>query len=216
MIICFCYHRFVNNIYLVRHEESEANANVNAVTTSVAAIQLTANGKNNAHTFAINCDVVADLVVVSPYLRTQETANPYIHKNAITAVETWSTYEFTYLHQAKFNGTTTAQRKVATTAYWAQADINYKDGNDCESFTEFVDRVLEVRKRLLERAENTILLFSHGYFIQAFLYCNEILLQGRAISDEVRLGCFIALAPRPENFSSKIKTSTLYPVNLVI
>jgi hypothetical protein len=75
--------------------------------------------------------------------------------------------------------------------------------------------VLEVSTRLLERDENTILLFSHGYFIQAFLYCNDLLAQGRAISDEERLGCFNALAPHPENFSSKIKSSTLYPVNIV-
>jgi 2,3-bisphosphoglycerate-dependent phosphoglycerate mutase len=204
----------VKKIYLVRHEESEANANVNAVTTTVATIPLTANGKNNAKIFADTCDVVADLVIVSPYLRTQQTAEPYIDKNAITHVEMWNTEEFTYLHQAKYNGTTTLERREAAHAYWSRADIQYKDGNDCESFAEFVDRVLVVRNQLLARTENTILLFSHGYFIRTFLYCNDLIVKGQAISDRVKLDCMVTISPRPENFYSKIKSSTLYPVTV--
>lgn len=204
----------MKNIYLVRHEESEANASVNAITSSVASIPLTEKGEHNARTFADMCDVVADLVVVSPYLRTQQTAEPYIDKNAITHVEMWNTEEFTYLHQAKYNGTTTLERREAAHAYWSRADIQYKDGNDCESFAEFVDRVLVVRNQLLARTENTILLFSHGYFIRTFLYFNDLLQKGQIISDKDKLDCFIAIAPLSENFYSKIKSSTLYPVTV--
>ena len=112
----------MKTVYFVRHAESEANADPNLRTISVASIPLTEKGRAQAKALAHDISFSADLVVVSPFLRTKETALPYLHAHKLSNIEEWAVQEFTFLHQAKHNGTTTEERRSFAEAYWDRSD----------------------------------------------------------------------------------------------
>jgi broad specificity phosphatase PhoE len=153
---------------LVRHGESEGN--VGATTWSAASIRLTPRGHDQARTLATSFIEPPDLIVVSPYLRTQQTAAPLIQRFPGIAVEEWPVHEFTYLNAWVHTGTTEQQRAVHAQAYWARCDPDWREGEGAESFADFVCRIVWLRQRLQARPDLRTLVFTHGYFIKGFQY----------------------------------------------
>ena len=204
----------MKTVYFVRHAESEANADPNLRTISVASIPLTEKGRAHAKALAHDISFSADLVVVSPFLRTKETALPYLHAHKLNNIEEWAVQEFTFLHQAKHNGTTTEERRSFAEAYWDRSDPYYKDGEDSESFDEFVKRVLSIRERLILRNEESIIIFSHGYFMRAFMFLNDVILQGVLIDEKVKRECLLDITPNTAHYISKIKSAVLYTMKV--
>lgn len=51
-----------------------------------------------------------DLIVTSPYLRTQQTAAATIERFPNVPVEVWPIQEFTYLQPSRWNGTLSSER----------------------------------------------------------------------------------------------------------
>lgn len=156
----------MKTIRFIRHAESAANAGL--PTTDPGGIPLTENGKTAAALVAAEYDgPEPDLIVVSPYLRARQTAEPFIGRFPRAEVETWPVQEFTYISPARCIGTTAAERRPLVEAYWNLASPTHSDGDGAESFAVFIARVLTALEKLRARPEENILVVCHGIFMSA-------------------------------------------------
>jgi broad specificity phosphatase PhoE len=158
-----CY--FMKNILFIRHGESEANAGL--PTSDPAAITLTAKGFEQAKEVSELIDIEPDLVVMSSYLRTQQTAEPFLKKYSGVKTEIWPIHEFDFLSPKECMNTTVEQRKPWVKSFWDKCETDYTHGEDSESFGDFKSRVLASIKRLEESEEKNIIVFAHGHVMRA-------------------------------------------------
>ena len=153
-------------ILLIRHGESEANAGL--PTPSPAEIRLTGRGHAQAAALAGRFASPPDLVVVSPYRRTRETAAPLLAALRVPRVEEWPIEEFTYLDTRRLAGTTEAERSGVVKEYWDRCDPFATFGEGAESFARFVARVDAMIERLRGPGKvRSAAVFTHGYVIHA-------------------------------------------------
>lgn len=155
-------------IYLIRHAQSVGN--VDGITQSHASIALTDLGHQQAQQLL---DVLpqANHVIISPFLRTLQTAQPLLDRDQLTP-EILPIEEFSYLSDAKCKGTTLQQRKPWVDAYWQQLDLDYVDAPDAESFRHLYGRVqalfLLLNQEKSRYLNHNLMIFSHGQFLQLF------------------------------------------------
>lgn len=161
----------MKNVRLIRHGESAANAG--EPTRDHASIPLTAKGMEQAHLVARSITVAPGLIVASPFLRAQATAQVTAALYPTVAFETWPVQEYTYLAPARCVDTTVAQRRGWVEAYWSKADPAFCDGEGAESFSELVTRARSLLDRLAENPASDILVFSHGQLINTVAWLLE-------------------------------------------
>ena len=150
----------------IRHGESTANTGL--ASADVASIVLTERGAGQAGRIAREWTETPSLIVTSPFQRTRQTAAPTIARFPDVPVERWPIEEFTYLQPARWNGTTTADRRPHVERYWTAADPDYCDGEGAESFGGFLRRVEVTLARLAALPVGSLVyVFGHGQFIQA-------------------------------------------------
>lgn len=154
-----------NEIWIVRHAQSVANRG-DVSTTLHSEIPLSPDGANAATAFADAFDRRPDLIIVSPYLRTRQTAAPFIAKYNDVPVEIWPIQEFNYLDNQKCLGKTVEERRVMRDVFIARGDADWRDGDNTETFNEMVGRARAFIERLRGRDECFIVAFSHGHFIR--------------------------------------------------
>ncbi len=152
--------------WLIRHGESAANAGI--ATTNPATIPLTLVGCDQAERVAAELSRRPDLIVVSPYLRTQQTAEPTVQRFPDVPVETWPVQEFTYLSPSRCIDMTAEQRRPLVEAYWHRCDPHHDDGPGAESFSAMLGRVRDLQDRLAAHPAGCIAVFTHGQVMQAF------------------------------------------------
>ncbi len=155
-----------NEIWMVRHGQSVAN-NGGVATTRHCDIPLTAAGENAAREFALKFNRAPDLIVMSPYLRTHQSAAPLIAKYPSVPTEIWPVQEFDYLDNKKCIGTTYETRRGLCMEYIERNDADWRDGPDTETFNEMIQRARDFIARARMRQEKFIVVFSHGNFISA-------------------------------------------------
>ena len=174
----------MKNVRLIRHGESAANAG--EPTRDHASIPLTAKGLEQAQMIAHFHTSAPDLIVASPFLRAQATAQATTAIYPSAAFETWPIHEFTYLAPARCVDTTLAQRRGWVDAYWERSDPAFSDGDGAESFIDLVTRVRAFLKRLAEQSATDIGVFSHGQVINTVRWLLERgpqEIDGRAMRD---------------------------------
>lgn len=154
--------------WFIRHAESEGNAGL--PTTSAGGIPLTDLGKKQANNLSQEITQAPDLFVISPYIRTQQTAAPTLEKFPDVPVETWEIQEYTYLPHELHKNTTTAQRNKPAVEYFRKADADLVLGDGAESFVQMIARVDKALERVSVSPQNEIILFSHGWFVRAILW----------------------------------------------
>jgi broad specificity phosphatase PhoE len=153
--------------WLVRHGQSASNAGLPAV--GQGDVPLTELGLAQA------CDVAGrvarqpDLLIVSPFLRAQATADPIRARWPLTRCETWPIHELTYLSPARCRGTTGDTRRPWIEDYWRRCDPDYVDGLDAESFRAFMARLRDFHRRLLALDGDLVIAVGHGQFFRAYL-----------------------------------------------
>lgn len=157
----------VTRVFLVRHGQSVANAG--GRTTDHDTNPLTELGRTQSVDLAKRLPCKPNLFVVSPFLRAQQTAEPLRQRFPDVPVEVWPIQEFTFLEPANHKNSTEADRQPHSADYWKRQDPVFLTGPGAESFTQFFDRAREAIHRL-ETANpgGCIILFTHGYFMQAF------------------------------------------------
>ncbi len=154
--------------WLIRHAESAANAG--AATSDPASIPLSEAGQAQAQALAIATALPRqpDLIVISPFLRTRQTAEPTMRRFPDVAVETWPVQEFTYLSPSRCADMTAAQRRPLVEAYWQRCEPEHVDGPGAESFSAMLQRVRWLREQLATHAADRIVVFTHGQVMQAW------------------------------------------------
>lgn len=150
----------------IRHGHSTANAGVPS--ENLALIELTELGRRQAGDVAAAWTECPSLIVTSPYVRTRQTAEPTIKRFPDVPVRIWPIQEFTYLEPSRWNGTLSEERMPHIVRYWEQADPEYCDGADAESFATLLRRAEVALERLEKLPKDALVyVFSHGQFIQA-------------------------------------------------
>lgn len=156
----------MKEIWLIRHGQSTANAGEPA--GKHTEIPLSALGERQAARTAQLISRRPDLIVVSPFLRAQQTAAPTIARYPEVPVETWDGCgEFTYMAPQRFEGTVPETRAPFMRRYWTKLDPDYVDGEGAESFRYFTERTRSVWARLKARQEHFIVIFSHEQFLRS-------------------------------------------------
>jgi 2,3-bisphosphoglycerate-dependent phosphoglycerate mutase len=157
----------VTRILLVRHGQSLANSG--GKTADHDTNPLTELGRAQAKSFAERVDCRPTLIIASPFLRAQQTAEPLRQRFPDVPVEEWPIQEFTFLEPSLHQNTSEVDRDPHVSTYWQRGDAAYVDGPGAESFSLFLDRAREAIRRLVDRYPGgCIVIFSHGYFMQAF------------------------------------------------
>lgn len=156
--------------WLVRHGQSQANAG--AATEHPSTIELTELGREQAREIAAKISGVPDQIIVSPFLRTTQTAQPLLDalfaRGVRVPVLEWPIQEFTYLSPVRCRGTTAVDRKIWAQEYWHRADPDWEDGDGAESYRQLMSRVDNFSARL-RATPGFSLVFGHGMFFKAFL-----------------------------------------------
>lgn len=152
-------------VQLIRHGESIANSG--GVSKTPACIPLSALGEAQAAALVAQFPQPPELIVVSAYIRTHQTAAPLCARFPEVPVETWPVHEFTYLNEIQYANTTEAQRSPGARGYWQRLDPLHCEGAGAESFASFMGRVDGLIKTLAQRPEGHISIFTHSFFINA-------------------------------------------------
>jgi broad specificity phosphatase PhoE len=149
----------------IRHGQSTANAG--DWNQPFAQIALTPLGEHQSELLAARWAFTPSLIVVSPFLRTQQTAAPTIARFPDVPVETWPIQEFTYWDIAHWGGSSPEVEVEDVERFWRVGDPDYRRG-ESETFGQLLGRAEAALKRLETlQVRAPVLLFSHGHFIQA-------------------------------------------------
>jgi 2,3-bisphosphoglycerate-dependent phosphoglycerate mutase len=154
--------------WFIRHGQSVSNADL--PTAHPAQSELTPQGWLEAEQIVRAFTRQPDLLVLSPYLRAQQTAEPTLNRFPNVPSATWPVHEFTYLAAHHYDGTTGSERRPVAMTYWERNDPHYRDGPEAETFAELVERVWAIIGRLRQGQDQYVALFSHGLFIRALLW----------------------------------------------
>ncbi|MDD2183627.1 histidine phosphatase family protein [Kingella sp. SNUBH-2017] len=166
----------MKNIYLIRHAQSAANAmpsHGGLVSYRNAEIPITELGQTQAASLAQwlrEHTPQPDAVFVSPYLRTQQTARPYLEQSSLKAEVLHDLHEFNYLSFAHIDGQNFTRLKQLSEAYWQRNDPDYRDGEDCDSFASFYRRIADTRAHFRRLPDGNYTVFGHGFWIGLLLW----------------------------------------------
>lgn len=158
-------------VLLIRHGESHANAGL--PTAHPETVKLTKRGLEQAATIPHTLkksNLLPDLIVISSYTRSQQTAEPTRSTFPSVLVEEWPAHEFTYLSSRHATHTTTHERRELVDEYWDNCDPTFIDAPGSESFEQFIARVERVIAQLRQARQNIMAVFSHEQFICALLW----------------------------------------------
>jgi 2,3-bisphosphoglycerate-dependent phosphoglycerate mutase len=186
-------------VWLIRHAESASNAGEK--TKSTATNPITDKGWDQAtmlKDYLLKKAPSPDLIVTSPFIRTKQTAQPFVDHWGISAIEC-AVQEFTYLNAELYANTSVTDRIPARGVYWARNDPNYTDGGGAESFNDLIFRAKDAIDFVVERPEKTIMIFSHGWFIKTiwWLIQNNQLNKGQEDNLMARLYKFLTCIEFP-------------------
>lgn len=150
----------------IRHGQSAAN--VGPADYGFSEIPLTRLGWEQAEALAASWKFKPSYILVSPFLRAQQTAEATRARFPDVPVETWPIHEFTFWDRACWGGNTPEPEFEEVARYWERGDPDFRYGEKAESFGEFLERTRTALARL-QRMEVSapVLLFSHGHFMQA-------------------------------------------------
>src|SRR5258708_2270150 len=97
-----------------------------------------------------------DLIISSPYKRAKETAEPICEYFGMQCKVWTDVREFTYLGSLHGIHSTIEERASKARAFWKQSDPYLRDGDEGETFAEFVQRTRKVLYQLSQREEQFI------------------------------------------------------------
>lgn len=156
----------MKKIWLVRHCESISNAG--QTTFDPVSIPLTPLGWQQSQILLDSFEVTPNLIVTSPFIRTQQTAVNVRNKFPEVLHEEWPVQEFSYLSFKRYANTNSNERKPAVKEYWDRCDPKYCDGDGAESFCDLIDRIDATIEKIKERSEAFVVIFTHGQFMKVF------------------------------------------------
>lgn len=157
----------MKEVWFIRHAESAANAGL--ASSHPATIPLTEKGYQQAERVSTRIHTIPSLIVVSPYLRTKQTAQLTVQLFPEVERQEWDIQEFTFLSPETCRDTTPLQRRPLVEEYWQRNDPFYVHGEGAESFADFQRRVCEAYRQIEGLESRLVLIFGHGQFMRLFL-----------------------------------------------
>lgn len=157
----------MREITFVRHAESVSNAG--GITMDHVAIPLSELGHRQARRIALELPPAPSLVLVSPMVRTVQSAAPYCELHGLRAETCSALAEFSPICPTTVSGLTGEQRKPHVADYWANPDPNRRNGPGADTFTEFLGRVRAFESQLLHLPTGTVI-FGHGIWFGLYLW----------------------------------------------
>jgi 2,3-bisphosphoglycerate-dependent phosphoglycerate mutase len=154
------------NIWLIRHAQSTANRGI--WSNEPQKIALSEQGQQQAQQLAQSITQKPELIVVSPFLRTLETAQPIIDRWPNVPLQVWPIQELVYLSPSHFAAVTPSEQNIMKETYWQRLDPFFCDGQGAESFANFVERLHNFHRRL-SACYGFTLVIGHGQFFKAYL-----------------------------------------------
>lgn len=154
-------------VLFIRHGESEAH--IGKAASHIEVVGLTSSGKQQALQIACEFSSSPDLIIISPYLRAWQTAEPTMKRFPDAPHEIWQEVkEFTYLGSLTGQYLTKPERSYMVTKFWSDCKPEHQDGN-AESFAQFIMRTRRALQKLAEELEERdfIAVFTHEQFIRA-------------------------------------------------
>lgn len=161
----------MKNIYLIRHAQSESNAGL-AVRPN-ADICLTNLGRQQADELAdwlMGHVPTPRQVFVSSYVRTHQTAEPYLERIGAVPVVIEPLREFNYLDFERIKTLPFADIAVVADEFWAKDDPCYADGEMTDSFDNLVMRVRQVRQQFDALPDGDYVVFTHGMWLGMLMW----------------------------------------------
>lgn len=158
----------MKDLWLIRHAESLAN--IGEATTTPRELPLSDEGLRQADRLAESITVRPDLIFVSPYCRAQQTAEPLILRFPDVPVETKLIQEYTYLSISRCRGTNAEQRRPWVKEYWERSDPDHCDGDQSESFREFMNRVQNFAYEIRSAEFELAFAYTHEQVIKALIW----------------------------------------------
>ena len=168
---------------LIRHAQSVSNAG--GLTQPHQAIPLTAHGHTQARALGATLAGPASAVMVSRFVRAQQTAAPYCQRFNLDPQVDGDLDEFSLIDAALIEGLDGAQRKPFVQAYWTDPDLHRRQGARADTLAEFVERVRRFQGRMDTLADGTVI-FGHGIWL-AMLQWH---LEGQGVTDTAEMRAF--------------------------
>lgn len=162
-------------VWFIRHGESVANAG--GMTKNISGIPLTPKGAEQAKAASLLINAPPALIIMSPYIRTQLTAQPTIDRFPAARREIWPVQEFTYLPDSMYRDTLGADRIPFREAFWAKKNPAHRNSAATESFSDLLQRARDTIARLQQEEQGPIIVFAHAFFLHAL----------RRVAEEPRL-----------------------------
>ena len=188
----------MKKIYLIRHAQSESNAG-QAVRPN-HAINLTDVGKTQAQELAdwLSANVTEPVteIFVSQYLRTHQTAQPYLQSTKRTATVIDELHEFNFLDFDTIKDLSFDDIRVIADEFWQQHSA-HRASELTDSFEHFVARVQKVRAYFDALPDGTYLIFTHGMWIGMLIW--QMLLGDSPRLYNMKKFREFELATRPKN-----------------
>lgn len=167
-------------VIIIRHGESMGN--LGGRTENASSIPLSELGMEQAKGLVKELEK-PEAIIHSSYIRTKQTATPLLELFPDIIPEEWdSTREFNYLSGEKYNNTTFEERMIPRESFWSRNDPHYTDGDDAESFAQFIERGEQVLEDIAMHKAGHIVLFSHEQFILLLHFIHE----HRALLDKAK------------------------------
>lgn len=113
-------------IYFIRHGESISNAG--GITMENKKVPLSAKGFEQAQTIAKSFTVKPSQILVSEYLRTHQTAEPFCGRNKSEYKVCTELNEFSIISHELIEGMTGTQRQPISDSLWTAGDVNKRMG----------------------------------------------------------------------------------------
>lgn len=161
----------MKQIYLVRHAQSESNAGLTVRPNE--QIILTELGHRQAHEVAqwLSTHIPSpDGIFISPYMRTQQTAQPYLDITGLTPIVIDDLREFNYLDFEHIKHLSYPQIIKMADDFWAIGNPKYADSENTDDFDNLIKRVRSVRSQLDALTDGTYVVFTHGMWLGMLMW----------------------------------------------
>jgi broad specificity phosphatase PhoE len=152
-------------LWLIRHGETEVNRGIWSAKPTES--HLTSQGIEQAKKVATALTRQPDLIIFSPLIRTQETADFLLKKWPTTPHQIWPIQEISYLSANRLQTLKPLQRAEEIKGYWEKNDPYYTDGEDAESFATFLQRVEHFNAEILKQ-KGFVVVIGHEQFLKAY------------------------------------------------
>ena len=188
----------MKKIYLIRHAQSESNAGQTVRPNH--QINITDVGKTQAQELAdwLSANVTEPVteIFVSQYLRTHQTAQPYLQSTKRTATVIDELHEFNFLDFDTIKDLSFDDIRVIADDFWQQHSA-HRASEVTDSFEHFVARVQKVRAYFDALPDGTYLVFTHGMWIGMLIW--QMLLGDSPRLHNMKKFREFELATRPKN-----------------